>query len=200
MAHHPHRPQLQLLQGGQPSACAAVAPLLEAWAAGALDDGEAGPVAAHVAQCAGCAQEARDIRDLVARLRDDQWTQVPQLDAQAWTDMHTAILAKTAELPQERLWWQRSGLRWGALAAAALLTLGSVVWLQQRSQPEVVDARAIFGSAREVVNEDRAFIDDLTASDDDPLNTLDGLDDFDDVDLDALGTALDDEGTPGHGA
>jgi anti-sigma factor RsiW len=192
---------LQLLPGGQAATCAALAAQLAAWADDGLTGAAQAEVEAHVAQCRSCAAEARELRNVMARLRDAEAMAQPLRDDQDWLGLHAAILAETVQQASPlRRWWQRPAVRWAGVALAASLLVGVVGLWRHRAQSDAETRRAVFGSASEVVTQDRAFIDDLTASDDDPLNTLDALDELDDIDLDALGTALDEEGTPAQGA
>lgn len=198
--------------------CAVVALDLALFADGALDAVVARTVADHVAQCAACAEELLALRQLIGQLQASDKAALPAHDAAFWAALQADIVAAVADhapakpqlapvaKPVVQRWWQRPRTRWaGALAvAAALLAVlaGPVQQAVQATKPvqEPVDAKALLGSAKEAVASDRAFVDDLAASEDDPADMLDELDDLDDVDLDALGTALDDEATAGQGA
>lgn len=200
-------PHLQLVAGGKPDGCQHVEALLAAWADDALSGDEARQVADHVRICRACAAEARSLRETIAALRDGEDLAAPQTSPALWAELEAKILHEVDQLPSTRPWWRRPAARWGglvALAAAlvAVVAVPAAHWLDiaPTEAEQVVDAHAVFGSASEVVASDRAFVDDLAATDDDPLNTVDELDDLDDVDLDALGTALDDDSPAGQGA
>ncbi len=173
----------------------------------ALTKAEQAQVQHHVQVCTACASELAELRELMTALHDHGQLRRPTPDAAFWHHLHGDIVAATAPAKAAQRWWQRPRTRWaGGLAMAAALAAlfaSPVTQLLDSHAPaavEAVDARSLLGSAKEAVANDRAFVDDLAASDDDPADLLDELDDLDDVDLDALGTALDDEPAAGQGA
>ncbi len=190
-----------------PTACAACEPLLALFADDALTAAETADVAAHVRNCPSCALEVRQLRAILMGVRDVGERDRPPHGAAYFRQFETEVLAQVDALPARRRWQAPAMLRWtGGLALAAALVALAVTPVQHwlaggpMQAEEQVDARALLGSAKEAVATDRAFVDDLAASDDDPLDTLDELEDLDDIDLDALGTALDDEAENGQGA
>lgn len=201
-------PQLQVIAGGKQDACDQVRDDLAAWADDGLDAEQARAVSDHVRTCKACAQEARALREVLASLRDADDRAMPARDTAFWQQLHTQVMAEVDKQPRQRALWQVPAVRWGLATAIAAVLVGLVAaplgrWLANApvQADERVDDVAVYGTASEAVAADRAFVDDLAASDDDPLGTVDDFDDLDDVDLDALGTALDDdEALTGQGA
>ncbi|MBM4345658.1 MAG: zf-HC2 domain-containing protein [Deltaproteobacteria bacterium] len=190
-----------------PAECSACAPLIALFADDALDALQAAAVAAHVRTCPSCALEVRQLRAILMGVRDVGERDRPHLGTKAWQQFEADVLAHVDALPARRRWQAPAPMRWaGGLALAAALVALAVTPVQHwlaggpMQAEEQVDSRALLGSANEAVATDRAFVDDLAASDDDPLDMLDELEDLDDIDLDALGTALDDEAHNGQGA
>ncbi len=190
-----------------PADCARCEPQLALFADDALDAREAADVAAHVRACPSCALEVRQLRTILMGVRDVGESDRPYLGAADFRQFEADVLAAVDALPARRRWQAPAMVRWaGGLALAAALVALAVTPVQHwlaggpMQAEEQVDAKALLGSAKEAVATDRAFVDDLAASDDDPMDTLDELEDLDDIDLDALGTALDDEAQNGQGA
>lgn len=193
------RAQLQVIAGGKPDRCQELASDLALWADDALDDAQAQQVADHVRVCRACAAESRALRETLALLRDADEQSRPARTPGFWLGLEASVLAEVDRQPRVRPWWRRSAWRLGLATALAAAVLGAVAvpvaqWLAQApAEAEMAgDPVAVFGTASEAVTEDRNFVDDLAATDDDPLGTVDDLDDLDDVDLDALGNAMDD--------
>ncbi len=199
-------PRFEVIAGGKPDRCQELAEELALWSDDALDDEQAQQVADHVRVCRACASEARALRETLALLRDADERSRPARTPGFWSALETSVLTEVDRQPQATPWWQRSAWRFGLATALAAVVLGAVAvpmahWLAQAPAEAAAtgDAVAVFGTASEAVTEDRNFVNDLAATDDDPLGTVDELDDLDDVDLDALGTAMDDPNN-GHGA
>ena len=192
---------------GNPTTCDHYAALLPIFADEGLSDDQTRSIAAHVRDCPACALEVQQFRAILMGVRDMGQQDRPQLSPGQWRAMEAEIMLRIEHLPQGRSWRAHPALRWaGGLAlAATLIALAATPvrqWLGDgpMQAEEAVDSRALLGSAKEAVAPDRAFVDDLAASDDDPLGMVDELEDLEDIDLDALGTALDDEAVNGQGA
>lgn len=191
------RPALRAIAGDKPAACRDVEELLAEYAEGALAAAQAGAVAAHLQQCAACTADVRAFRAILAGLRTQAELDRPIKDQGFWEELRLRVLAEVAAQPVPRRWWQRPALRWGMVAAAAVLlavvALPRLIGEAPSAAEEARDNRAVYGTARELVRSDRGFVDDLAGSDGDPAQTLDELDDWEEIDLDALGTALDEQ-------
>ena len=187
---------LQAIAGEKPQGCREVEGLLAGCAEGSLAPAEAAAVANHLRGCPACSADVRAFRAILTDLRTRTEMDKPLRDQAFWSQLHARITADIARQPLPQRWWQRPALRWAVLAAAAVL-LAAVGLPRLLAEPPAVeearDNRAVYGTASELVRSDRGFIDDLAGSDGDPAQTLDELDDWEEIDLDALGTALDDQ-------
>ncbi len=202
-ANPSRRALLRPIDGGKSAACREVEELLAGQAESSLPAAEAASVSAHLRQCPACNADVRAFRAILTDLRTRAEMDKPLKDQAFWQDLQQRIALEVAGQPANRRWWQRPALRWGMLAAAAVLL--AVVGLPRLlpEAPAVVEARdnrAVYGTASELVRSDRGFVDDLAGSDGDPAQTLDELDDWEEIDLDALGTALDDQAEGEQGA
>lgn len=205
----PQRGNLQLLQGGKPEACRQVEERLGGYADAALPPEEAALVAAHLKTCASCSEDVRSYRQILAGLRTAAEMNKPLHSKDFWNDLQRSIAAEVAQLPAARpaqkQWWKRPAARWSALAVAALLIASLVgpaadAWREAQPADAAAAGRAVYGSASELIPTDRNFVSDLAASEEDPVQTVEDLEELEDIDLDALGTALDDEPKGEQGA
>lgn len=197
------RAQLRPIDGGKSAACREVEELLAGQAESSLPAADAAAVSAHLRECPACSADVRAFRAILTDLRTRAEMDKPHKDQAFWRDLQQRIALEVAGQPSNRRWWQRPALRWGMLAAAAVLM--AVVGLprllpEAPAVEEARDNRAVYGTASELVRSDRGFVDDLAGSDGDPAQTLDELDDWEEIDLDALGTALDDQAEGEQGA
>lgn len=197
------RAQLRPIDGGKSAACREVEELLAGQAESSLAAADAATVSAHLRECPACTADVRAFRAILTDLRTRAEMDKPLKDQAFWHDLQQRIALEVAGQPANRRWWQKPALRWGMLAAAAVLL--AVVGLprllpEAPAVEEARDNRAVYGTASELVRSDRGFVDDLAGSDGDPAQTLDELDDWEEIDLDALGTALDDQAEGEQGA
>lgn len=205
----PQRGNLQLLQGGKPESCRQFEEFLGGYADAALAQAEAAAVAAHLSQCATCSEDVRAYRQILAGLRTAAELDKPMKGKDFWLELQRGIWAEVAQLPASqsagRRWWQRPAARWSALAVAAMLLAAlagpaAEWWREPQPADAAAAGRAVYGTASELIRTDRNFVSDLAGSDDDPVQTLEDLEELEDIDLDALGTALDDEPEGEQGA
>ncbi len=103
---------------------AEIAEKLDAYALGQLSEIERRAVDAHVAVCPACAQELRELADAIQGIGESVAPVVPP------AALRQRVLASVAELPQEParqrlVSQQRPPMRWGWLAAAAVLLLAT---------------------------------------------------------------------------
>ena len=203
------RGSLQLLQGGKPESCRQVEGLLGGYADSSLQPDLTALVAGHLGQCSNCYEDVRSYRQVLAGLRTATELDKPLKSKDFWGELQRGIVAQVAELPAAqplaKRWWQRPATRWSALAVAALLlaTLAGPTadwWREPQPADAGAAGRAVFGTASELIGTDRNFVNDLAASEEDPVQTLEDLEELEDIDLDALGTALDDESQGEQGA
>ncbi len=203
------RNHLQLLQGGKPEACRQFEERLGGYADSALQPQEAALVAAHVKACAACSEDVRAYRQILAGLRTAAESEKPIHGKDFWQSLQQSVVSDVAELPAVAKaglpWWQRPAARWSALAVAALVLAAlagpaAELWREPQPADAAAAGRAVYGTASELISTDRNFVSDLAASDEDPVQTLEDLEELEDIDLDALGTALDDEPEGEQGA
>ncbi len=187
--------------------CAEIAEFLTIYADGGLLGDEARRVMAHVGRCAACANELSEIQSVLAILRaQPDAAKATQRDAAFWSGIHARIIAQTNDilaqppvvapmaLPKEatsatpirpRFWQMPRGRLAGAgLAIAAVLSLFVVKNLgdQTPSVNASVDHRWT-----DAMQARFSLDEELSATDNDPF---DALDELDDNEVEAVGAAL----------
>ncbi len=193
--------------------CANLADLLPLWANSSLAGAEAERVQRHVATCAACQAEVSAITALLAEIGADAGDGPAHEDAY-WTALTADILAATAAVPQapetkapwsvsqpvmrsnaataarQRRWWHLSAVAGSAVAAAAALALVVAKPWTPELRPVATAATGDHGAnwyELPVLPLD----DDFAAGDDDPMGTVD---DLDDNELELVDAVLTDDG------
>ena len=159
-----------------PRACREMEPWLAVWAADGLADADKARVQAHVASCERCAAELAEIRAVLTHLQADI---APPRPASYWQGLASDIARATDGTPQQPhqpTWraWRVHALVATGLAAAAAVAL--TVMPKQRAE----EAAPVAGAELEwlqVPTLPVLQVDEDLVNDNDPLETLDDLDD-----------------------
>jgi len=187
--------------------CGHIAEFLTVYADGGLLGDEARRVMAHVGRCATCAEELSEIQSVLAILRvQPDAAKALHHDEAFWQGMHARIIAQTDDIlaqpplvaptslpgqmtpvsPIRRPLWHmsRGRLAGAGLAIAAVLTLFVV-----RSPGDQTPSLNAAADQRwtDAMQARFSLDEELSATDNDPF---DALDELDDNELEAVGAAL----------